>query len=48
VLGISRDASKTEIKKAFHQAAKKYHPDTNKDPGASDKFKEVSNAYEVL
>jgi len=49
VLGVSREATKAEIKKAFHQLAKKYHPDTNKeDPHASEKFKEVSNAYEVL
>jgi len=49
VLGIKRDANKGEIKKAFHNLAKKYHPDMNKtDPTASEKFKEVSNAYEVL
>lgn len=49
VLGISKNASETEIKKAFRQLAKKYHPDAN--PGnaeAEKKFKEVNEAYEVL
>jgi molecular chaperone DnaJ len=46
---VSRDASKAQIKKAFYQLAKKYHPDTNKDDkGAEDKFKEITAAYEVL
>ncbi|MFT8362083.1 MAG: molecular chaperone DnaJ [Sporolactobacillus sp.] len=48
ILGVSKDASKDEIKKAFRGLARKYHPDVNKDPGASEKFKEVSKAYEVL
>ncbi len=49
VLGVSRDADQKEIKKAYRQLAKKYHPDMNKDdPKASDKFKEVSEAYNVL
>lgn len=49
VLGVGKDASQDEIKKAFHKAAKKYHPDMNKDnPEAQEKFKEASNAYEVL
>ena len=48
VLGIPRNASQKEIKKAYYQLAKKYHPDTNKgDPEASKKFQEVSEAYEV-
>jgi len=49
VLGVSRDASKDEIKSAYRKAAKKYHPDLNKDnPQAEEKFKELSEAYEVL
>ncbi|GBM84939.1 Protein tumorous imaginal discs, mitochondrial [Araneus ventricosus] len=49
ILGVSRNASQSEIKKAYYQLAKKYHPDTNKnDPAAEKKFQEVSSAYEVL
>lgn len=48
VLGLSRDAADAEIKKAYRKLSKKYHPDINKDEGAEDKFKEVSEAYEVL
>jgi molecular chaperone DnaJ len=49
VLGVSRDASKDDIKKAYFKLAKQYHPDTNKeDKNAAEKFAEVSNAYEVL
>ncbi|XP_031844957.1 dnaJ homolog l(2)tid, mitochondrial isoform X2 [Nomia melanderi] len=49
VLGIPKNASAKDIKKAYYQLAKKYHPDTNKgDPNASKKFQEVSEAYEVL
>ncbi|XP_063231880.1 protein tumorous imaginal discs, mitochondrial isoform X2 [Bacillus rossius redtenbacheri] len=49
VLGISRNASQKDIKKAYYQLAKQYHPDTNKgDPDAGRKFQEVSEAYEVL
>ncbi|KAN0053221.1 hypothetical protein ACTA71_009670 [Dictyostelium dimigraforme] len=49
VLGVSRDASKPEIKKAFYALAKKYHPDTNRDdPNAHKTFAEISNAYDVL
>ena len=47
ILGVPKTAKKEEIKKAFYQIAKKYHPDTNKDPGAAEKFKEASQAYEV-
>ncbi|BBN99240.1 molecular chaperone DnaJ [Sporolactobacillus terrae] len=48
ILGVSKDASKDEIKKAFRKLARKYHPDVNKDPGAPEKFKEATKAYEIL
>ena len=49
VLGLSKDADEKTIKKAYHKLAKKYHPDTNQgDSNAEQKFKEVSEAYEVL
>ena len=48
VLGVSKDASQQEIKKAFKQLAKKYHPDVSKEPDAEEKFKEVQEAYAVL
>lgn len=48
VLGISKDATDQEIKKAYRSLAKKYHPDINKAPDAEEKFKEVNEAYEVL
>ncbi|NLX05215.1 MAG: molecular chaperone DnaJ [Phycisphaerae bacterium] len=48
VLGVSREASQEEIKKAWRQAALKYHPDRNKDADAEVKFKEAAEAYEVL
>lgn len=48
VLGVSKNASPKDIKKAYYQLAKKYHPDANKDdPEAPKKFQEVSEAYEV-
>jgi len=48
VLGVDRNADKKALKSAYRQLARKFHPDVNKDPGAEDKFKEISNAYEVL
>lgn len=49
ILGVAKNAAAKDIKKAYYQLAKKYHPDTNKDdPNASKKFQEVSEAYEVL
>ncbi|MGI0492842.1 molecular chaperone DnaJ [Alkalinema pantanalense CENA528] len=48
VLGVSRDADKEEIKRAFRRLARKYHPDVNKEPGAEETFKEINRAYEVL
>lgn len=48
ILGVDKDASSEEIKKAYRRLAKKYHPDLNKDGGSEQKFKEISEAYEVL
>lgn len=49
VLGLKKGASDEEIKKAFRQQAKKYHPDVNKDDkNAEARFKEINEAYEVL
>jgi len=48
ILGVSRDASAEEIKKAYRRLALKWHPDRNKDPEAEERFKEINEAYEVL
>ncbi|RJQ51759.1 MAG: molecular chaperone DnaJ [Actinobacteria bacterium] len=49
ILGVSRDASDAEIKKAYRSLARKYHPDVNvHDPEAEEKFKQATEAYEVL
>ncbi|KAF2748864.1 chaperone protein dnaJ [Sporormia fimetaria CBS 119925] len=47
-LGVNKNATASEIKKAYYGLAKKYHPDTNKDPGAKEKFAECQTAYELL
>ena len=48
VLGVDRKASQDDIKKAYRKLARKYHPDTNKEPGAEDRFKQISEAYDTL
>jgi molecular chaperone DnaJ len=48
VLGVSREANETEIKKAFRKLARELHPDVNNEPDAEDRFKEAAEAYEVL
>jgi curved DNA-binding protein len=47
-LGVPRDASEEDIRRAYRKLARENHPDVNKDPGAEDRFKEISEAYEVL
>ncbi|NLA78428.1 MAG: molecular chaperone DnaJ [Erysipelothrix sp.] len=47
-LGVAKNATNDEIKKAYRTLAKKYHPDVNKEPGADVRFKEVQEAYDVL
>ncbi len=48
VLDVSRGANKDEIKRAFRNLARQYHPDVNKEPDAEAKFKEIGEAYEIL
>jgi curved DNA-binding protein len=48
VLGVPRDASNDDIRSAYRKLARENHPDVNKDPEAEDRFKEISEAYEVL
>lgn len=48
IMGIQRNASQDEIKRAYHKLARKYHPDVSKEPDAEEKFKELGEAYEVL
>jgi len=48
VLGVSRSASKDDIKQAFRRLAREWHPDVNKSPEAHTKFQEINEAYQVL
>ena len=48
ILGVGRDASPEDIKKAYRKLARKYHPDVSKEPNAEERFKEVAEAYETL
>ncbi len=48
ILGVSREATADEIKKAYRKLAKQYHPDVSKEKNAEEKYKEINEAYEVL
>ncbi|HEY4466013.1 MAG TPA: DnaJ C-terminal domain-containing protein [Streptosporangiaceae bacterium] len=48
ILGVPRTASQEEIQRAYRRLAREYHPDLNKDPGAEERFKDISEAYSVL
>ena len=48
ILGVARDATEDDVKKSYRKLARKYHPDVSKEKNAEEKFKEVSEAYEVL
>jgi len=48
VMGVGRDASAEDIKRAYRRLARKYHPDVSKEPNAEERFKEIGEAYEVL
>src|SRR3954454_11647226 len=48
VLGVERNASDADIKRAFRKLAQQWHPDVNTDPAAQERFKEINEAYQVL
>ncbi len=48
IMGVKRDATQDEIKRAYRKLARKYHPDVSKEPDAEAQFKEAGEAYEVL
>ena len=48
ILNVQRNATKQEVKKAYHKMSLEYHPDRNKSPNARDKFSQIAEAYEVL
>ena len=48
ILGVNKDASQSDIKKAYRKLVSKYHPDHNKSSDATEKFKKVREAYEIL
>src|SRR4051794_15103014 len=48
VLGVDKKASQDDIKKAYRKLARQHHPDTNKDAGAEERFKQISEAYDTL
>ena len=48
ILGVNKNASQDEIKKAFRNLARKHHPDVNKEKGSTEKFKEINEAYQIL
>ncbi|HJS68453.1 MAG TPA: DnaJ domain-containing protein, partial [Nitrososphaera sp.] len=48
ILGLQKNAGKDDIKNSYRKLALQYHPDRNKDAGAEEKFKEISEAYAVL
>jgi molecular chaperone DnaJ len=48
ILGVSKSASQDEIKRAYRNLARKYHPDVNKEHGSAEKFKEINESYQIL
>src|SRR5258705_11871446 len=48
IMGVKRDATQDEIKRAYRKLGRKYHPDVSKEKNAEEKFKEVQEAYEVI